>query len=46
MWQAPTPQSSTVQEGGKRRYDSKQSGYGGQTKPISAKRGKLQRRLC
>ncbi|CAO2623089.1 60S ribosomal protein L36a [Lemmus lemmus] len=40
MWQAPTPQSDTVQEGQRflRRYDRKQSGYGGQTKPIFRKK--------
>ncbi|XP_028618937.1 60S ribosomal protein L36a-like [Grammomys surdaster] len=29
---------------GNRRYDRKQSGYGGQTKPIFGKKAKLQRR--
>jgi large subunit ribosomal protein L44e len=51
--EAPIPQGDTVQEGqdslyaqGKRRYDRKESGSGGQTKSISEKRLKLQRRLC
>lgn len=28
-------------ETGKRRYDRKQSGYGGQTKPVFHKKGKI-----
>ncbi|XP_068710107.1 uncharacterized protein [Montipora foliosa] len=30
---------------GKRRYDRKQSGYGGQTKPVFRKKAKQQRKL-
>merc|ERR1739838_1009963 len=31
---------------GKRRYDRKQSGYGGQTKPVFHKKAKTTKRLC
>ena len=31
---------------GKRRYDRKQSGYGGQTKPVFHKKGKIQHRIA
>lgn len=31
---------------GKRRYDGKQSGYGGQTKPIFHKKAKTTKKIC
>ena len=49
MQLAHCPQGYPIQKGkaaqGRRRYDRKQSGYGGQTKPIFRKKAKTTKKI-
>ncbi|KAG0070133.1 40s ribosomal protein L44e [Linnemannia elongata] len=43
--QQPTPPTINSTQTGKRRYDRKQSGYGGQTKPVFHKKAKTTKKV-
>jgi large subunit ribosomal protein L44e len=42
---APMPSLSAAPHAGKRRYDRKQSGFGGQTKPVFHKKAKTTKKV-
>ncbi|KAG3292109.1 RPL36A-HNRNPH2 [Ictidomys tridecemlineatus] len=44
-WSKHQPHKVTQYKKGKRRYDRKQSGYGGQTKPIFHKKAKTTKKI-